>query len=126
MTVWMPMVAAASNTTSGAGVGIEPSGVHSSSLSSGAWPVGEARPLASKAARISAGRSTNANASTLRRPRAASLSSEPDMSAENSDASVYSCTEASGREVVIGVLLQIVVEGRRGRAATLTSMWRLR
>lgn len=36
MTVFTPIVAAASKTTSGAGVGIEPSGVQSSSDSSGA------------------------------------------------------------------------------------------
>ena len=88
MTVCIPIVAAASKTTSGAGVGIEPSGVHSSSESSGAWPVGEARPAASSAARISSGRRTKSNASTFFRPIAASRSSEPFMSAENSSARV--------------------------------------
>jgi hypothetical protein len=61
-----------------------------------AWPVGDASPLASRAARISVGRETKSNASTLRRPMAASLSSEPPMSAVNSLASVYSWTEATG------------------------------
>ena len=88
MTVFRPTFAAASKTTSGAGVGIEPSGVQSSSDSSGAWPVGEASPEASSAARISSGRRTKSNASTLRSPIAASLSSDPFMSAVNSAASV--------------------------------------
>ena len=72
ITVRMPMVAAASNTTWGSGVGIEPSGVQSSSDSNGAWPVGDASPAASSAVRISSGRRTKSKASTFFRPIAAS------------------------------------------------------
>ena len=86
MTVFMPMVAAASKTTWGSGVGIEPSGVQRVSESSGAWPVGEASPAPSSAARISFGRPTKSNASTFFRPIAASRSSDPPMSAENCSA----------------------------------------
>ena len=88
ITVLMPIFAAASKTTSGLGVGIEPSGVHSSSDSSGACPVGEARPAASRAVRISSGRRTKSKASTFFSPIAASRSSEPFISAENCSARV--------------------------------------
>ena len=88
ITVDMPTFAAASNTTWGSGVGMEPSGVQSVSDSSGAWPVGDASPEASSAARISSGRRTKSNASTFFRPISASRASEPSMSAENCWASV--------------------------------------
>ena len=93
--------AAASKTTSGAGVGMEPSGVQSSSESSGAWPVGEARPLASSAARISAGRRTKSNASTFFSPIAASRASDPLVSEQQLlGEGDYSCTEAAGHVVL--------------------------
>src|SRR5699024_83173 len=107
-----PISPAASSTTGWAGVGMAPSGVHSSSESSGAGPVGEARPEASRAARISFGRRTKSKASTFFRPICASLSREPFMSAENSVASVYSWTEARGNAT--GDLLSYVVV-RAGR-----------
>src|SRR4051794_36193785 len=70
-------------------------------------------PVASKAALISAGRRTKSNASTVVKPIAASRSSEPCMSAENSLASEYSCTEARGRAMILPSY--VVVEGRAGR-----------
>ena len=97
----MPTVAAASNTTSGFGVGIEPSGVQSSSDRSGAWPVGAARPAPSSAVRISLGRRTKSNASTFFKPISASRASDPLMSAANCSARVYSCTEAVGEGHVV-------------------------
>ena len=56
-------------------------------------------PAASKAARISFGWRTKSNASTFCSPSAASLSSDPRGSAENSAASEYSWTEASGKAI---------------------------
>src|SRR5699024_7832388 len=111
MTVFMQISAAASNTTSCAGVGMEPSGVHSSSDSSGACPVGEASPDRSSAARISAGRRTKSKASTFFSPIAASLSREPFISAENCAASEYSWTDARGNATA-DLLSYIVVQGR--------------